>query len=634
MSYSQAKYILTERIAQGGMAEIHLGKTVGIDGFARVCAFKRILTHYAQVPEFVEMFRNEANVAKQLQNKNIVQVYDFVSDGSSYMLVMEFVDGQDLRGVLSATEQVKKRVPIELACYIAMETLSGLSYAHSAVDVTGKSMGIIHRDVSPQNILISYDGDVKITDFGIAKAENQISNTRVGVLKGKFRYMSPEQASGYNIDARSDLFAVGIILHEMLTMSRLFKGEDLAVLEAVRNCQIKPPSAVAGNSIPEELDKIVMKLLAKDPLSRYQNGRDAVRDLSRFLYKYRPDFFIGELSDFMHAVFAERLEAARERLRSTLALPIGSPDPQVKAGNVFGDRINSTGSAQVIDLNTSMTDLKKQSRPGGEQNERQGQAVALGQSQLRGQDLDAGNAFALDLKRRPEGTGMNRPGLSQHARGRGAGPQGSLVVPPSVYFDSAQERKRQKRKSLLMPAFALVLALVAFVFGLYVVKNRGVGLPSTLTITTSPQNVRMTVDLDGRPMWKGKPVAFPIQLSVPPGQHRITLSRPGLKTKQLDVKASPLGGQLQEQVILERDPNVPTAQLRIITEPSAAKVTTFDGWDGGESPYLFRLIPIGQKIRFRIQHPRCKSGVFEETLSAEDINRISVRRLELRECKP
>ncbi|MEY4065329.1 MAG: hypothetical protein RIR26_1537 [Pseudomonadota bacterium] len=634
MSYSQAKYILTERIAQGGMAEIHLGKTVGIDGFARVCAFKRILTHYAQVPEFVEMFRNEANVAKQLQNKNIVQVYDFVSDGSSYMLVMEFVDGQDLRGVLSATEQIKKRVPIELACYIAMETLSGLSYAHSAVDVTGKSMGIIHRDVSPQNILISYDGDVKITDFGIAKAENQISNTRVGVLKGKFRYMSPEQASGYNIDARSDLFAVGIILYEMLTMSRLFKGEDLAVLEAVRNCQIKPPSLLAGNSIPEELDKIVMKLLTKDPLSRYQNGRDAVRDLSRFLYKYRPDFFIGELSDFMHAVFAERLEAARERLRSTLALPIASPDPQVKANNVFGERINSASSAQVIDLNTSMTDLKRNTRSVGENSERMGQAIALGQNHQRGQELDAGNAFALDLKRRPDGEGMNRPGQSIHARGRGVGPQGSLVVPPSVYFESAQERKRQKRKSIVMPAFALLLAVVALVFGLYVVKSRGMGLPSTLTITTSPQNVRMIVELDDRPMWKGKPVAFPVQLSVPPGVHRITLTRPGLKTKQLDVKAPPLGAQLQEQVILERDTNVPTAQLRIVTEPSGAKVSTFDGWDGGESPYLFRLIPVGQRIRFRIQHPRCKSGVFEETLTAEDVNRISVRRLELRDCQP
>lgn len=212
MATGQPKYILTERIAQGGMAEIHLGKSVGLDGFARVCAFKRILPHFAQDNEFVEMFRNEAQVAKQLQNKNIVQVFDFVSDGSSYMLVMEFVDGQDLRALLSGAEQKRKRIPIEIACYAAMETLSGLSYAHSAVDVSGKSMGIIHRDVSPQNILISYDGDVKITDFGIAKAENQSSNTRVGVLKGKFRYMSPEQASGYNIDARTDLFAVGIIL--------------------------------------------------------------------------------------------------------------------------------------------------------------------------------------------------------------------------------------------------------------------------------------------------------------------------------------------------------------------------------------------------------------------------------------
>ena len=630
MAQSQPKYILTERIAQGGMAEIHLGKSVGIDGFARVCAFKRILPHYAQDNEFVEMFRNEANVAKQLQNKNIVQVFDFVSDGSSYMLVMEFVDGQDLRGLLSASEQQKKRIPIELACYIAMETLSGLSYAHAAVDVTGKSMGIIHRDVSPQNILVSYDGDVKLTDFGIAKAENQMSNTRVGVLKGKFRYMSPEQASGYNIDGRSDVFAVGIILYEMLTMARLFKGEDLAVLEAVRTCQIKPPSLVNSSGVPPELDAIVMKLLAKDPLQRYQTGREAVRDLSRFLYKLRPDFFIGELSDFMHAIFSEQLEAARERLRSTLALPVGNFDAVLKSNNVFGDRIDSMASSQVVDLSSSMTNVRNQVRTGGGTSIRVGSAVALGQS-TRNLEIDGRGTSSLDIKRKPGSLNLKRSGSVQVTRNRSVGSPVSSGIPPSVYFEPGMGRKKASG-SLAGPLLVLMLLVGALFAGLYFIKNRSAGLQSTLVLATMPENVRMLVELNGKSLGKGKPMTLPLQLTLPTGLHSIVLTRPGLKTKQIEIKAPASGGKFEEQVILERDPNLPTAQLRIVTEPPGAQVTNLEGWDAGETPYLFKLLPVGQKLRFRVQHPKCKSGVFEETLNREDVQRTSLRKLELREC--
>ena len=345
----QPKYILTERIAQGGMAEIHLGKSVGLDGFARVCAFKRILAHYSQDNEFIQMFRNEAMVAKQLQNKNIVQVFDFVGDGQSHMLVMEFVDGQDLRSVLMVAEQSKKRVPVELACYICIEALSGLHYAHSAVDVNGVGMGIIHRDVSPQNVLLSYEGDVKITDFGIAKAQNQTSTTRAGVLKGKFRYMSPEQAKGENIDARSDIFALGVILYEMLTMQRLFKGEDMAVLEAVRQCKIKSPSAAGATHVPPELDAIVLKLLSGELDKRYQNGKEAIKDLSKFLYKFRPDFFAGELSEYMHVLFADKITSARERLRSTLALPVGAMGPG-GFQDVLGRGMYNDHHSSVMDL--------------------------------------------------------------------------------------------------------------------------------------------------------------------------------------------------------------------------------------------------------------------------------------------
>jgi serine/threonine protein kinase len=634
MAQSQPKYILTERIAQGGMAEIHLGKSVGIDGFARVCAFKRILPHYAQDNEFVEMFRNEANVAKQLQNKNIVQVFEFVSDGTSYMLVMDFVDGQDLRGVLSAAEQQRKRIPIELACYMAMETLSGLAYAHAAVDVTGKSMGIIHRDVSPQNILVSYEGDVKITDFGIAKAENQISTTRVGVLKGKFRYMSPEQASGYNIDARSDIFAVGIILYEMLTMARLFKGEDLAVLESVRACQIRPPSLVNNSGVPPELDAIVMKLLAKDPLQRYQSGREAVRDLSRFLYQFRPDFFIGELADFMQSLFAEKLEAARERLRSTLALPVGNFDAVMRSNNVFGDRIDSGLHSQVLDVSASMTNSRNPVRTGGGTSIRVGNAVALGQTG-RKRELDGTSAKSLSVKRGSLSLGQNkREGTQTQLRARNVGIPAAQTPLSSVYFEPPRGGRNSNNSSSLAGPLLVLVLLVGILFGaLYMIRSRGAGLASTVTLSVSPGNVRMLMEVDGRPFGGGKPVGFPVQLTLPPGQHQIILSRPGIRTKQIDLKTTLAGGKINEQVILERDSSVPTAQLRILTQPPGARVTNQEGWDpGGTTPHVFELMPINQKLRFRIQHPNCKPGSFEETLTRNDVNRTAVRKLELRDC--
>ncbi|MEY3902043.1 MAG: hypothetical protein RL189_1349 [Pseudomonadota bacterium] len=631
MATGQPKYILTERIAQGGMAEIHLGKSVGLDGFARVCAFKRILPHFAQDNEFVEMFRNEAQVAKQLQNKNIVQVHDFVSDGSSYMLVMEFVDGQDLRALLSGAEQKKKRIPIEIACYIAMETLSGLSYAHSAVDVSGKSMGIIHRDVSPQNVLLSYDGDVKITDFGIAKAENQASNTRVGVLKGKFRYMSPEQASGYNIDARSDLFAVGIILFEMLTMTRLFKGEDLAVLEAVRACQIRPPSQVNSSGVPPELDAIVMRLLARDPLQRYQTGREAVRDLSRFLYKHRPDFFIGELSEFMHDVFSEKLEAARERLRSTLALPVGSFDTALRS-QAGGRRGDSGDAVQVVDLSANMSNARNQLQKSGG-SIRSGSAFALGQPARKNELVLEDNTSSLEISK-VNAMPTNRQGNNslKVQRSRTAATMSTSEMPPSAYFEPSARRARQSN-SLLLPLLVLMIAMAALFMGMLYMRNKNTSVVGTVNVSSSPADIKVIAELNGQPLNKGKPLSMPMQLTVPAGDHVLELKRPGLQSKQLEFKISSSNSKVNENVIFEKDAAVPTAQLKIITAPSGAQVLHTDGWDSGSSPYIFKLIPVGEPQRFRVIHPNCRTGTFEEIIPRSEVNRMRIRKLELRDCK-
>jgi hypothetical protein len=203
----------------------------------------------------------------------------------------------------------------------------------------------------------------------------------------------------------------------------------------------------------------------------------------------------------------------------------------------------------------------------------------------------------------------------------------------SVYFEAPRRGRTGSKSSLAGPLAVLVLLVCALFASLYMIRNRGAGLASTVTLSVSPGNVRMLMEVNGRPFGGGKPIGFPVQLNLPPGQHSIVLSRPGIRTKQVEIKTSLAGGKINEQVFLERDNTVPTAQLRIITQPPGARVTNQEGWDvGGTTPHLFELMPINQKLRFRIQHPKCKPGSFEETLTRNDLSRTAVRKLELRDC--
>ncbi|MBP6219443.1 MAG: serine/threonine protein kinase, partial [Oligoflexales bacterium] len=222
-----SRYILYKRVARGGMAEIYLGKHIGEDHFQRVCCIKRILPHYAQEHEFVEMFRDEAHICKSLQHANIVRVEGFEEVEGSYAIIMEFINGGDLRTVLSTCEKSGERISVPISVYMAAEAARGLHYAHTKRDeITGKELGIVHRDISPQNILISFEGEVKVTDFGIADAESKETETKPGIVKGKYSYMSPEQITAQAVDARTDVFALGIILWESLAMRRLFHAEN------------------------------------------------------------------------------------------------------------------------------------------------------------------------------------------------------------------------------------------------------------------------------------------------------------------------------------------------------------------------------------------------------------------------
>jgi eukaryotic-like serine/threonine-protein kinase len=307
------KYVLLERINVGGMAEVFKAKAFGVEGFERLVAVKRILPSIAEDSEFITMFIDEAKIAVQLTHANIAQIFDLGRVGDSYFIAMEFVHGKDLRAIFDRARKRGETVPVPMACYTAMKVCEGLDYAHNKKDAAGRELNLVHRDVSPQNILISYDGETKIIDFGIAKAAGKAGKTQAGILKGKFGYMSPEQVRGLPLDRRSDIFAVGIVLYELLTGERLFVGEsDFSTLEKVRNVEIMPPSTY-NRRIPEELEQIVLKALAKDVDDRYQTAMDLHDDLQSFMYTSGNFFSRKDLSAYMRKGFAEEIAKESQR---------------------------------------------------------------------------------------------------------------------------------------------------------------------------------------------------------------------------------------------------------------------------------------------------------------------------------
>jgi serine/threonine protein kinase len=323
MSANQSfgKYTLIKKLATGGMAEVWLAKQIGIEGFNRHVVVKRILPHLAEDPEFVQMFLNEAKIAARFNHPNIAQIYDLGETGGQYYIAMEFIHGEDLGRVMRRAWSTGQWVARHISLRVVADACQGLYYAHTRYDETGRPLRVVHRDISPQNILISFDGAVKVVDFGIAKASDQVSNTKSGAIKGKFAYMAPEQAAGKPLDARSDLFALGLVLYELITGVRPLKRDsELATLQAALECKIDPPSAVA--EVPHELDDIVMRALAKAPDDRYSDAREFQRALEQYLMNSKEMATSAEVSELMAALFADRLgEEAR----------LGAPNPSTES---------------------------------------------------------------------------------------------------------------------------------------------------------------------------------------------------------------------------------------------------------------------------------------------------------------
>ncbi len=345
------KYFLVDKIATGGMAEIFKAKTYSHGGFENLLVIKRILPHIGENDDFIEMFIDEAKVSVALQHPNIVRIYDFGKILDNYFIAMECVDGKDTRNVLRQMARRRQFMPPRFCAYIALETCKGLAYAHNKGDLQGNAYGIVHRDISPSNVIVSYEGEVKVADFGIAKAESNAYQTRDGVLKGKFEYMSPEQATGKEIDHRSDLFSLGIILYETLTGRRLFKTDsEIATLKKIRDCDFEPPRRKNAN-IPEDLEKIVMKALARYPEDRYQNANEMAEDLRQHLLPATSDTLRNEFSEFLADLFKSEIadEIHRLEANSTIALQLKEEAPDAWEGHTA-----STMGAQTQTGQTNM----------------------------------------------------------------------------------------------------------------------------------------------------------------------------------------------------------------------------------------------------------------------------------------
>ncbi|MBW2733952.1 MAG: protein kinase [Deltaproteobacteria bacterium] len=296
------KYYLTDRIAVGGMAEIYRAKLYGVSGFEKQMVVKQILPQYARNAEFIKMFIDEAKISVSLSHGNIIPVYELGRLDGIYFIAMDYVRGKNLQEIAEVAAEKQLPFSVEHAIFVAIEILKGLDYAHRRADDQGTRLGVVHRDISPSNVMVTMAGEVKIADFGIAKATDKLGVTDAGVVKGSYGYMSPEQIQGLDVDYHTDIFNTGILLHEMATGRRLFEGSEAAMVEKIKNAIVTLPSMVSPK-VPVELDPIILEALAEDPEDRYHNANEFQLALSRILFSTGAGATSATLAEYMQELF-------------------------------------------------------------------------------------------------------------------------------------------------------------------------------------------------------------------------------------------------------------------------------------------------------------------------------------------
>ena len=334
MRYKQkyiGKYLVLEKLASGGMAEVFLARMTTTSNISRFVALKTILPNYSEDKSFVSMFEEEAKVALQLSHGNVASIYDFGIEEDRLYLAMDYVQGRNLRQITKKLVQIKKTLLTSYILYIAKEISAGLDYTHNFIcNNTGEALNIVHRDVSPQNIMIDFNGSIKLIDFGIAKTTAQLEQTQQGRIKGKFSYMSPEQVAGHKLDGRTDIFSLGIIVWELITNKRLFgASSEIEVLKKVKKCHIPKISSICPD-VDIELERIVHKMLEKDRNRRYQKVSEVQIELNRYLNTRHLQFNPQDFSLFLKEIYTKELISIRNALKEYAKIPISTPQTKKK----------------------------------------------------------------------------------------------------------------------------------------------------------------------------------------------------------------------------------------------------------------------------------------------------------------
>lgn len=568
---TRSRYVLHKKVARGGMAEIYLGKQVGDDGFQRVCCIKRILPHYAQDKEFIEMFRDEAHICKRLQHANIIRVEGFEEVEGSYAIIMEFVNGGDLRTVLSTCEKVNRNMSVPMAAYIIAESARGLHFAHSKIDdISGRPLEIVHRDISPQNILVSFEGEVKVTDFGIAEADNRETETKPGVVKGKYSYMSPEQISAKPVDARTDVFALAIVLWEALAMRRLFSGDnEVETIQMVRSCSIDIDIRQLNPQVDDMMYSILMKGLAKDPRDRFASAAELEKALRVYISTKHAGFTTVDLSDFVKSLLHERLMENQGYIKELLLEKAPEPSPAAKddATQVF----RQEGSVGSTKQNSGNQDNNQQFSP---------KLRDTSASQTVGKPSTgrtSANRVSSDMvtksnqmNRQKKGSGMGSASIGQRSRNARAG-QGYTGV-----------HRTQTHSAIMSKVVVPMIIFVAFVVGGYflfkqISQGRTLKDFYYISFNTTPQTVR--IQADGKKLYKNKYISTPRKFKIKPGIHSFTFERTGFKSETIEVDVD---RNIDKDIVLERIDRMAPVELLLKKDNEQKINSIFVILDDGE----------------------------------------------------
>lgn len=565
------KYLLLERINVGGMAEVFKAKAFGIEGFERVIAIKRILPNMAEDEEFINMFIDEARIAVQLSHANIVPIFELGKLDSQYYIAMEYVAGKDLRQTLDRFRKREALMPQAASAYITAKICEGLDYAHRKTDATGRPLNVIHRDVSPQNILLGYDGSVKITDFGIVKAEDRASKTQAGVLKGKFGYMSPEQVRGLEIDQRSDIFAVGILLYEMATGKRLFIGEsDFATLEKVRAAEVTPPRE-HNPEISEEFERVMLKALARERDERYRSAAELAEDLQQFLIADNTVYSGKRLQALMQEEYSQEQEAERQRMEDYLRMPAPSGQNQ----DALREHQEVPTSDWQKEGRTDRTIIFESDFSSTKELSSESLAQAL-RGDLTQVPRDERPTLAMD-----EGAGVAAVQAALGARAAEAKP--SLSASRAKWF------------------VALGATMLVAVVGLLVCWALWPGREeASLQVTAVPTDA-VSIYLDGTLVGSRTPLTLE---AVPTGEHRLLARAQGFREKayRFDLQA---GAPAEIKVELEREAQLVIpgeTSLEVNSEPQSASVR-MGGLPQGTTPVSLRHPDTAHPIVLEVSKP-------------------------------